>query len=247
MPQPIAIATYRTAKLGESAEACEDVIGQQRRSENGNDYVRVALSDGATMSSFARRWAELLTHFFVHRHLSSPAFYEEAAFARALRIMRQAWRARLPSDLPWHSEVKVAEGAAATLLGVEVVVNGEGARWNALAVGDTCLLQYDGKRIMHAFPIAKSEEFAYTPELLLSAPETRIPVPLFAAGSLSDGDVLVLATDALAKYLLEHDGEVDPAELAGGDRCAERLDALRADGTMKNDDIAIALLRSAES
>jgi hypothetical protein len=171
-------------------------------------------------------------------------FHDQAAFASSLRLVRILWSLRIPKDLPWHSQVKVAQGAGATLLGVEIGSNGYGVTWEALAVGDTCLLQYDGARIAQSFPLTTSEAFANIPDLISSAADSAIPVPTLTRGTLSEDGVLVLATDALAKYLLEHDGEIDPFRLAADERCGEHLDALRMTGTMKNDDIALTLIKA---
>ncbi|HEX3464831.1 MAG TPA: protein phosphatase 2C domain-containing protein [Candidatus Elarobacter sp.] len=243
MPGRLGVITHRRAKLGENASVCEDVINVQRRVEEDGESVRVGVSDGATMTSFARSWAELLTHWFANRMFSSTAFHDQAAFARALRLVRILWSLRVPKNLPWHSEVKVAEGAGATLLGVEIAYRGSSLTWEALAVGDTCLLQYDGARITRSFPVTTSDGFANTPDLISSAADSAIPVPTVMRGTLGEDGVLVVATDALAKYLIEHDGEIDPLELVADARCDERLDALRMAGTMKNDDVALALIR----
>jgi hypothetical protein len=229
---------HRQPKLGETAETCEDVFALQRRVLDDAESVRIALSDGATMTSFARTWAQILTGWFTQRR-----FHDEASFRIALRIMRRYWSTKLPADLPWHSEEKVAQGAGATLLGVDVVSNGDGVHWKALAVGDTCLLSYAGTHIEHSFPLATSEEFDYTPGLISSALDAEIPVPAFATGELAQDGVLVLATDALAKFLIERDGQIDPLELAQPDGRDGRFDQLRTDGSMKNDDIALAVVR----
>jgi Protein phosphatase 2C len=247
MPRRLGVITHRRAKLGENANVCEDVITVQRRVEDDSEFVRIGVSDGATMTSFARSWAELLTHWFANRMFSSTAFHDQAAFARALRLVRIMWSLRVPKDLPWHSQVKVAEGAGATLLGVEIGYRGSRLTWEALAVGDTCLLQYDGARIAQSFPLSTSDAFANMPDLISSAPDSAIPVPTVTCGTLSEDGVLVVATDALAKYLIEHDGEIDPLELAADAGCGERLDALRMAGTMKNDDVALALVRAEAS
>ncbi len=242
-PVRLTVITHRRAKLGENADVCEDVINVQRRVQQDCEFLRVGVSDGATMTSFARSWAELLTHWFANQMLTPNTFHDQAAFARSLRLVRMVWSLRIPKDLPWHSQEKVAQGAGATLLGVEIGANGCGVTWEALAVGDTCLLQYDGARIAQSFPLTTSEAFANIPDLVSSAADSAIPVPNLTRGTLRGDDLLVLATDALAKYLLEHDGEIDPFQLAD-ERCGEHLDALRVTGTMKNDDVALAVIKA---
>jgi hypothetical protein len=233
------LTMHRQSKLGEEQDLCEDVYAHDHTIENEVETLSVALSDGATMTSFARTWAELITSFFVSGKL------ESTTFGLMIPILRTIWLTRLPADLPWHSEEKVAQGAGATLLGLRVSRDGLGTAWVATAIGDTCLLRYDGTRVVESFPITDSSGFDNAPSLISSAGHAVIPVPAQTTGTLAEHEVLLIATDALAKYLLEHDSELDPLDLVRDEGRSERFDDLRASGAMKNDDIAFALVRLA--
>lgn len=233
------LTLHRQAKLGELPDVCEDVFAQVHAVENDVETLSVAVSDGATMTSFARVWAELLTTTFVSNRI------DDSTFGFWIPILRKAWFTRLPPDLPWHSEEKVAQGAGATLLGLRVVRDTSGTAWVAIAVGDTCLLRYDGNRIVESFPIAGSADFDNAPPLISSADHAVIPTPTRTTGMLARHDVLLVATDALAKYLIERNGELDPLELLREEGRDGRFDDLRASGAMKNDDIAFAMVRIA--
>src|SRR6266542_3497938 len=81
-------------KLGNSLEEYEDAWAQ-RQTRTG---IRVAVTDGATESSFAKLWAVLLAESYVRSDLAGAEF-----FAR-LKPARRLWRRRLPGrPLPWFA------------------------------------------------------------------------------------------------------------------------------------------------
>src|SRR4051812_43359187 len=98
---------------------------------------RFAVADGASETSFAGRWAQLLTEGFLgaERPLDVPEW---------LAGPRRRWAAEVMGlELPWYAEMKREEGAFATLLGVGVrrPRPGRPGRWRAVAVGDSCVVR----------------------------------------------------------------------------------------------------------
>ena len=118
------------------------------------------------------------------------------------------WRQKLGGrPLPWFASEKAKQGAFAAFLGVQIDTRKN--HWTALAVGDSCLMQVDdvGKkmRVLKAFPLQQSSQFTMSPYLIGSKsdgelPDERIQI---SHGSLRDGDMLLLATDAVAAWLLK--------------------------------------------
>lgn len=194
------IKAFCCPKSGNSAEEYEDAWAHRRASIPAG--VRVAVADGATESSFAKLWAVLLAESYVRSELAGAEFFERLEPARRL------WRRRLAGrPLPWFATEKAAQGAFAAFLGVQI--DAQQNRWKALAVGDCCLMQIDnvGKRmrVVKAFPLQKSSQFTMSPYLIGSRSngdlrDERIQI---SKGSLRDGDMLLLATDALAAWLLK--------------------------------------------
>src|ERR1051325_3401894 len=131
----------------------------------------------------------------------------EAFFARLQRA-RRLWRRRLAGrPLPWFASEKAGQGAFAAFLGLQIDAHTN--RWTALAVGDCCLMQVDdvgkGMRVLTAFPLQESSQFTMSPYLIGSRSDgeqlhDRIHI---SNGSLRDGDMLLLATDAMAAWLLK--------------------------------------------
>jgi len=130
-------------------------------------------------------------------------------------FLRGCSRRRLAGrPLPWFATEKAEQGAFAAFLGVEIDAHKN--RWTALAVGDCCLVHVDdvGKRMraVETFPLQRSSQFTMSPYLIGSRSDDeslkdRIQV---SKGSLRDGDMLLLATDAMAAWLLKRHEEGRP-------------------------------------
>jgi hypothetical protein len=167
------------------------------------------VADGATESSYAKLWAALVAESYVRSELAGPEF-----LAR-LNPARRLWRRTLAGrPLPWFASEKAEQGAFAAFLGVEIDAHTN--RWTALAVGDCCLVQVDdvgdGMRVVEAFPLQKSSQFTTSPYLIGSRSDgeslnDRIRT---RTGSLRDGDMLLLATDAMAAWLFKRHEEGRP-------------------------------------
>ena len=201
------IKVFCCPKSGNSLEEYEDAWAhRQARTPAG---IRVAVADGATESSFAKSWAALLAESYVRSELAGAEFFARLTPARRL------WRRKLAGRaLPWFASEKAEQGAFAAFLGVQIDAHKN--RWTALAVGDCCLMQVDnvGKamRVLEAFPLQKSSQFTMSPYLVGSRPDgeslnERIQT---GNGSLRDGDMLLLATDAVAAWLLKRHEEGRP-------------------------------------
>ncbi len=172
---------------------------------------RFAVADGATESAFARLWARQLVRAYCHGRLRPEAI------ATDILPVRQGWIDCLSHwPLPWYTEEKIRLGAYSTLAGLAL----EDGRWHAIAVGDSCLFQVRGDRVVRAFPIEDVGDFGTRPALLgsVAGPLGVVAEPLTADGPWLPGDVFYLMTDALAQWFLQSndDGE-RVARLAGVD------------------------------
>ena len=239
-------------KAGNSSEEYEDshcVAYPQRIGASGNGLVRIAVADGASEAAFAREWANALTDAFAHRPPELCGLNEESLNAWLLPA-RERWHAGVPWDsLPWHGEAKARAGAFATLLGLTVGAAADGSgglSWRALAVGDCCLFIVRDGRLALSFPLEDASEFGITPALLCSSPDgggAGWEAVRLLDGECAPGDLLLLATDAVACWFL--------AANAVGEQPWETLAALdsstwpawvaqqRNAGLMRNDDATL--------
>ena len=218
----------------------------------------VAIADGATESSFARAWAQALTEGFACEPLSHKPDLTE--LMDRIGPLQQQWHAGIAWDrLPWYAEDKARNGAFAALLTLRfeepLVWDGNGEpcesrRWHALAIGDTCLFQIREDALHLAFPLSESAAFDSTPLLLSSNPARNLQVWDHAqvlSGDFKTGDILLLMTDALAKWFL--------SEIEAGHRPWHTLMALDQDGftalaltlraahLLKNDDTSLLCIQ----
>jgi hypothetical protein len=239
MPAPalaIHCRTFRTSRGGHPAEECEDA--------GCADVLRgrFAVADGASESYQAGLWARLLVESFV---LSTDGQPDLSTWVPPLqeRWERQANRAR-GLALPWYLEARQRQGAYSTFLGLVI----DGTTWHAQAVGDTCLFQVRGGRLLWAFPVTRAEDFGSTPWLIASrgAPEVPAPQAESLQGDWRPGDRLYLMTDALGHWFL--------SQVQSGNKPWQALDALlplaevdfalwvdeqRQDGRLRDDDVTL--------
>jgi hypothetical protein len=203
---------------------------------------RFAVADGASESAFAGLWARLLVEGFV-------AASRPGDLAGWLDGPRRRWSAEVSGpELPWYGEIKRAQGAFATLLGVRIrpPTPRRPGRWSAAAVGDTCLIRVQKDRHVRAFPVERSSAFGNDPRLIGSRRGPALS-PEYGSGPLRAGDRLFLMTDALAEWFLHaHESGRHPwnavEPLLSAERPEEAFSAwveqLRGDG-LRDDDVTL--------
>lgn len=212
---------------------------------------RFAVADGASEASFAALWARLIAERFV-AHPGKP--WQTLDW---LEPLRTDWADQVDSlPLPWYAEEKRELGGFATLLGLVFHPPREDrpGTWRALAVGDCCLFRTRGKRLLQAFPIARSEDFSNRPRLLGSraqGPELLDPEREQARGHWRIGDRFLLMTDALAQwFLLRTEQGGQPlleirellAEADSEAAFAGWIDERRSQHGLRNDDVTLAVI-----
>lgn len=192
-PAPLLWSAASRPKSGHRADENEDAVGANPPAG------RFVAADGAGEGWASGAWAKHL----VGRYARTPP--EPATFAGWLADARCTWtEPPVAADQPWYAQAKQAEGAFATLVGVEVrpAKSGTGLRWKAVAVGDSCLLHVRGGAVVESFPLTRPDQFDITPALIPSSANRPAPDPDWLAGTLAAADTLLLATDAVAAALL---------------------------------------------
>jgi len=187
------------------------------------DETLFALCDGVGASYFSRPWATLLAQQWVTRPLEA---YDADALETWLYEPRMRWQHWvLDTWLPTinqrnqnlehkifsrqEAEEFVKMGAATTFLGV--MLDKKNATWHAAALGDTCLFCFSHQAShswkVRYFPLQKSADFTDQPPSIPST--TRANLSLLASRmhhrseTYQSGDVILLATDALAMWLFK--------------------------------------------
>ena len=243
--------TWRIPKDGNRPGECEDAFRVVFPS-GGTTIMRAAVSDGATESAFSRLWAQILADAFVDRPLDLRVLTEDGLLGW-LRRSQDDWHAAVPWDrIPWHGEAKARAGSFATFLGLSLSEADEPGtfRWEAVAVGDSCLFLVRNDRLSVSFPLDDPAEFDNNPPLVCSNPVNMGPLwdgVRRTGGECSPGDHFILASDALsAWFLARHASGGAPwqtlEKLNVSDRDPWVADQRRA-RAMRNDDITLVIVQ----
>lgn len=166
-----------------------------------------AICDGVSTTLFSGRWAGILARAAIEQ---PPDTRDPEQVEAWLASCRGAWEAAIDvSSLAWHQKPKLLEGAAATVLWIELASSGtqDGVarpfRLRCYAVGDCCLFHVRGDQVLETFPIAESARFENNPQVMRSVNKRAEPVAFEAFESACNpGDLLMLCTDALAAWTM---------------------------------------------
>lgn len=232
---PIAVrphtASSTVPKSGNGAAENEDAV------QVSPSAGRFAVSDGASSSARSDVWSTILTEVFVTEAV------DPLAPDVLPRLRRRWWDSVNGGALPWYAQEKLLQGASATFAGLVV-----GEDWYEVqALGDSCFFHLRGGELLLAGPLERSSEFSRFPELVTTNNLGEPPAPWRAIRRHKPGDVLVLTTDALAKYLLgeyESTAAFDlPAVAGNSDHFPTFVTEARANG-MPNDDATLCVVRT---
>lgn len=217
--------------------------------------IRFAVADGVTNSYRSKPYADLVTGQFC---LSGSAVF----LKEELPIIGEEWKSFILRDaeetypnnpLMLRKEKKLLQHkrASATLAGLEL----DGKREMTITtVGDSVVFEIavteDGPRIMHHTPPLTSDEFTNRPEQIHSddeaCPDEYIKT---RRGTFERGSIFLLATDALAQFILtpeEEEGVNKVADLlAIKNNCEfeEYCAGQKAAGKLHDDDYTMIVVR----
>ena len=243
------VVSFITHKKAESLDDCQDAI------KVDEEHSRYAVADGATRSFFPKQWAELLVEHFCE--MSDPLKAEN--WKEWLVPIQKEWykqiaeRVKARDQFYLTNSLNTREPAVSTFVGLEV--DRTKPEWQAVVVGDSCLF-HKSEAGFRSYLIEKSEDFTDRPEAFASYAEANLYDPEFITGEIQSGDLFILATDALAKWILEHKASGNLEEILNQfGRIADReqfnqfVDQARGNDKIPlvNDDVALMLISAEES
>lgn len=232
-------------KNGNAVSECEDALALR----STNFFLKVALADGATESSFAKEWAGLLTNNLVKSR--SRNFSQKSLIGR-LPALRKQWLSEVTKNpLPWYAEAKLEMGAFSTFLGLAVDLKKQ--IYNCIGIGDCCLFQVRGNDLIFSFPIQNSNEFSNSPFLLTTnsqSDEELLNHLKIERQDAEKGDYLILMSDALACWFLSEDEKAErPWEILIGfseetseSKFEDWLNTKRREKQIRNDDTTLIII-----
>ena len=243
------VASFITHKKAESIDDCQDAI------KVNEECSRYAVADGATLSFFSKQWAELLVEHFCEMP-NLPLNAEN--WKQWLVPIQEKWYKQVEERVKERDQFYLTnsfnerEPAVSTLVGLEVEKTKR--EWRAVVVGDSCLFHKNSSGF-RSYLIEKSADFTDRPEAFASFPEANPYAPEFIGGEIQSGDVFILATDALAKWILEHkeSGNLEAVlnqlgQIENSEQFNLLVDRARdEDIRLVNDDVALMLISVAAS
>lgn len=250
----VRIRSFSLQKLGNEPHEYEDSF--YFNLESG----KFAIADGVSESCFAKLWADILTKSFVESDISLFSFEEfsdekiNEVLQSFLAYVQKEWNEKIDwKNLPWYVEEKAKKGAFATFLGLELKRDSDYEasqyHWRAVAIGDCCLFQTNGKQLINSFPVSESTQFGNTPLMLSS----RISLDNFgkfkiraSKGVVKTNEKIILATDAVAKWILI---QVEANQWTWEKQILSKEEELRSffnesikNEKLRNDDITVVVL-----
>lgn len=245
---------FTLEKRGSAPREWEDAAAYVDNAADDPATARCVVVDGATEAYDALRWVEHLTGSFVAGH--GPELTVDGLRGWFGQVQQQ-WVAEAPTRFASViEELKFRdEGSFATFLGCRLTgLDGPGARWEAAALGDAVLFHVRAGRLLTHVPPLSVDDFGLAPDGIsthVAAREAMLRAVVFDGGDLADGDLLFLATDALARWLLLEAADDEAAlwelldELDHDATFAALVADRRAAGRLHNDDVTLLRVRIA--
>lgn len=205
---PVLAESFWLEKAGNAPTEFEDGFSWSSPGSERPTFL-AAVADGASSGMLSGPWARILCQASCQSPL--PVEDLDLILSQAGNSwdswLQEYYQMREEQNRPirWYEEPGLRAGAYSTLC-VLSVMDGQNRRWQALAIGDSCLFQLRRQQVIAIFPMTQSRAFNNTPALVPSLPQNRLKLEEHVFRSLGDwqsGDQFFLMTDALARYCLE--------------------------------------------
>ena len=195
------VTMLRHWKSEHTAETCEDAVGVN------SAYGLFAVADGAGTTLFSGAWADFLVRHFLTIPLMVADPFEVEWW---VRLAQGQFKQDLPAqtDLAWNAQQKVQnQGSYSTLATLRFSAqNATRVRAELLAIGDSCIfVNRSSIEQPLSFPLQHAAEFEQAPICIPSKTGAfNRYFHQFQAMTLDlvPSDVVVLATDAVAKWIV---------------------------------------------
>lgn len=242
-------SVFQVVKAGNDLGQGDDAA--DFRLPSAKNPLRAAVADGATEAMLSGLWARCLVKAACRAPSSWPP---DALLERAREYWRRSRSRYLAGregrrPLKWYEETNLAKGSLAALCCIECRSSLFARRGNYLAtgVGDVCLFHTRRGRLLDSFPLSDAAAFSNNPPLLST--DEGSPPPGFSTkrGIWRSGDTLMLASDALAAWLLAHAGDAAVwariADTRSKASFSEFVAAAREREGLRNDDVTLLLIQ----
>lgn len=248
---------FSAAKDGYPARDWEDgaVAGPYGWTPGGSvPGFRFVVADGATEAYESRRWAEQLTDSFTaDSDTASGPGLDAVSMRDWLEAMQEQWRRTTAVGADYIEQAKIRRGTLATFIGGHFLgLDTATPSWQAVALGDSVLFHVRQGRLLDHFPRLSSADFDSAPEGISTLPgrlDRMTGQFRCQNGWLAPGDLIYVATDAFAQWMITcHERGDQPVwqmldELVHPGVFAQLVADMRRNRTLKDDDVTLMRLR----
>lgn len=244
---------YFLQKNGNSPEEYEDAFAPKSEGVFDNNNFTLAISDGATESSFSCEWAKILARSFVKDPTYSSTDFKNKIDENGIRWYQIIQKRKLS----WHAEEKIKNGTYATFLGATINFNNGLTELNAISIGDSCLFHFRNDKLLNPFPISSSIDFNNSPFLVSSNSKNNLRafehLQILRNIVLNKGDYILFASDALSNWILsccENDlddhkylFQMESKQIIPDSYFEAFIQNLRDQKKIKNDDVTLLIIK----
>jgi len=194
---------FKTHKQSETMNDCQDAYSFNE------DKKRFAIADGASRSFFPSQWSQILVDCFCHNETPiNQTVFEKKNWHEWIGSPQIIWQKEIEKKITRASKYYLQnrwvtkDPAVSTFVGIEFKMIERILDWRAMIVGDSCLFHYNDKTFK-SYLFNSSDEFDSHPDYFASYPAYNKYEPDFIQGIAQNNDFFILASDALAKWIID--------------------------------------------
>ena len=197
---------FSLPKRGEEAKTDQDAIAIST-----NERI-FAIADGVSEAPHSRIWADKVVNKFIENPFVSDL--NEQKLKDWLEDIRKDWSSEIEQHQSHemtekakalHMEMSREQGGSTTFLGmITQEMKKKYQKLQLFGIGDTNMFLIRNKKIKYSFPIISVESFTDRTKGLSSIDNAPQEIPELKEVNAKKGDIVILATDALAKWILEY-------------------------------------------
>jgi len=241
-------------KMGEELSDCQDA-------QDVNCALnRFSVADGVSRSFYPAIFSKILTDYFCNGDTpTNKDLFKHKNWHEWLKISQNKWQELISQKVNNTSKYYIKnryynkEHAGATFAGIEFFEKDQCIYWNAMIIGDSCIIHFDKfHHKTNKYLIQNTSDFNFTPGYFpsLDVKENPFQPEFLLDMTASIDDIFIIATDAISKWILLLIEQSQTQILANiHNLSSEIVDKFRIDtlSPIENDDVSMLVLKIEQS
>ena len=164
-----------------------------------------AIADGVSTAPFSQTWSNNVVKKFIEKPFASDL--NEQKLKDWLEDIRKEWSSEIDQRKSPKMILERAKevGGSTTFLGMIIQeMKKKYQKLQLFGIGDTNMFLIRNKRIKYSFPVTSVESFTDQTIGLCSIDNASQKIPELKEFNAKRGDIVILATDALAKWIFKY-------------------------------------------